>query len=91
MKSVYFKIIAIFDDEHLLLFPMINCCGLFVYEDRCITLMGLIKKLKSQQLVRRGRWDFWAERENQEEERWVTICMQKGAGWEVQRKGYRAT
>lgn len=31
MKSVYFKIIAIFDGEHLLLFPMINCCGLFVY------------------------------------------------------------
>lgn len=41
MKSVYFNIIAIFDDKHLLLFPVIDCCGLFVYCEDAV--MGLIK------------------------------------------------
>lgn len=61
MKSVYFKVIAIFDDEHLLLFPMIDCCGLFVYCEDAV--MGLIKSWKANKLARRDRWDFWAERE----------------------------
>lgn len=89
MKSIYFKIIAIFDGEHLLLFLMINCCGLFVYCEDVYCSNGFNKMLKSQQLVRRDRWYFWAMRENQEDERCVTICMQKETGWEVQRKGHR--
>ena len=46
------------------------CCGTFVHCVKMYCCIWCNKKLNDQQLGRRYRQDFWAERELWEEERW---------------------